>query len=60
MTRLYAARKLLALGPLTLADFIEITGWPARRARQTLAALTDRGFIEYEGNTRCGLYRSAE
>lgn len=56
MTRLYAAQKLLSLGPLCLADFIEITGWPRKAARKTLAALVERGRVEYRGNTRKGLY----
>jgi hypothetical protein len=59
MTRLYAAQKLLALGPLELADFIEITGWPRKAARKTLAALVERGCIEYRGNTRKGFYEVA-
>lgn len=56
MTRLYAAQKLLSLGPLCLSEFVEITGWPRKAARQTLAALTERGLVEYRGNTRRGVY----
>lgn len=56
MTRLYAAQKLLALGPLELADFIEITGWPRKAARKTLAALVELGLAEYRGTTQKGVY----
>lgn len=56
MTRLYAAQKLLSLGPLCLSEFVEITGWPRKAARKTLAALVERGCIEYRGNTHKGFY----
>lgn len=56
MTRLYAAQKLLSLGPLCLADFIEITGWPRKAARKTLAALVELGLAQYRGTTQRGVY----
>lgn len=56
MTRLYAAQKLLSLDPLCLSEFVEITGWPRKAARQTLAALTERGLAEYRGTTQRGVY----
>lgn len=56
MTRLYAAQKLLSLGPLCLSEFVEITGWPRKAARQTLAALRERDAISYYGTTQVGFY----
>lgn len=56
MTRLYAAQKLLSLGPLCLSEFVEITGWPRKAARSTLAALIERGLAEYRGTTQRGVY----
>lgn len=53
MTRAHAARRLLALGPLTLAEFVEITGWPYRQCVRLLEYLRDHGDIEHE---RGGLY----
>lgn len=53
MTRAHAARRLLALGPLTLAEFVEITGWPYRQCVRLLEYLCDRGEVQHE---RCGVY----
>lgn len=39
MTRTEAAIKLLRLGPLTLREFVEITGWGYRCCLRTLASL---------------------
>lgn len=39
MSRAHAARQLLALGPLTFREFVEITGWPRRAARYWLDVL---------------------
>lgn len=36
MTRVHAARQLLALGPLTPREFREITGWPGEVCRNTI------------------------
>jgi hypothetical protein len=41
MTRTYAAKRLLEHGPLTAAQFIEITGWKERTCRRTLQQLLD-------------------
>lgn len=41
MTRTYAAKRLLEHGPLTAAQFIEITGWEERTCRRTLQQLVD-------------------
>lgn len=41
MTRTYAARQLLALGPLSFGQFTEITGWPAAVCRRVLSYLVD-------------------
>lgn len=56
MTRAHAARRLLALGPLTLAEFVEITGWPYRQCVRLLEYLRDHGDIEHE---RGGVYEVA-
>lgn len=39
MTRTYAARRLLELGPLTLPEFHAITGWERRACLRTLSTL---------------------
>lgn len=36
------AQKLLAHGPLTANEFVEITGWPDKVARRTLQWLLER------------------
>lgn len=41
MTRTYAARQLLALGPLSFREFMEITGWPFKTCRRVLSYLVD-------------------
>ncbi|WP_225784683.1 hypothetical protein [Xenophilus sp. Marseille-Q4582] len=56
MTRAYAARQLLRLGPLTLGEFVTCTGWPIAAARKTLAALVEAGQVVYRGNTQRGVY----
>jgi hypothetical protein len=42
MTRTHAAIQLLKHGPLTMLEFVEITGWTYSRCRQTLGYLVDR------------------
>ena len=50
MTRTHAARQLLALGPLTMAEFVEITGWPVSACRRVLSYLVDDlGEVSREG-----------
>lgn len=39
------AQKLLAHGPLTAIEFVEITGWPDKAARRTLQWLHERGVL---------------
>jgi len=57
MTRVHAAKQLLAHGPLSLAQFVEITGWPYVKCRKTLGYLVDGcGMVIREA----GLYRIAE
>lgn len=56
MTRTHAARQLLRHGPLTLGEFITITGWPKKSARKTLGWLVERGDVIYRGNTQRGVY----
>jgi hypothetical protein len=56
VTRVHAARQLLALGPLPLCEFIEITGWPRKVARKVLAGQVERGVFGYAGTTWRGLY----
>jgi hypothetical protein len=41
MTRTHAARQLLALGPLSLAEFVTFTGWPYTTCRRVLSHLVD-------------------
>jgi hypothetical protein len=43
VTRVHAIRCLLQHGPLTTAEIITITGWPARQARRAVYALSDWG-----------------
>ncbi|RYE43946.1 MAG: hypothetical protein EOP24_26215 [Hyphomicrobiales bacterium] len=59
MTRTHAALQLLRLGPLTRADFIEITGWGVKRADKILQWLRETGRVEYRGTSQRGLYRVA-
>jgi hypothetical protein len=47
MTRTHAARQLLALGPLSLPEFMEITGWPYRCCVKTLARLRCTREVRY-------------
>jgi hypothetical protein len=56
MTRKHTALQLLRLGPLTRAEFIEITGWPAKKAAKVLHWLRDLGEISYQGTTQRGVY----
>lgn len=39
MTRHYAAMRLLEHGPLSVQEFIEITGWRANAARKVLSRM---------------------
>lgn len=41
MTRTYAARQLLALGPLSFGEFVTVTGWPVNSCRRVLSYLVD-------------------
>jgi len=41
MTRTHAARQLLALGPLSLGEFVTVTGWPVAACRRVLSYLVD-------------------
>lgn len=45
MTRMHAAHQVLRLGPLSLPDFVEVTGWRYRSCVRTLQALRRRGLI---------------
>jgi hypothetical protein len=47
MTRAHAARQLLALGPLTLPEFVEITGWSYRCCVLVLASLRGLQQVRY-------------
>jgi hypothetical protein len=59
MTRNHAARRLLEHGPLTLAEFLAITGWPYRAAQATLTRLLDAGDVEAEKDAHRNTYRIA-
>ena len=52
MTRVSIASKLLAHGPLTFREFLEITGWPYKTARQTISWLQITGRITFDGAWR--------
>ena len=39
MKKSYAALQLLSLGPLSLKEFIETTGWPSRSCSKVLYRL---------------------
>jgi len=45
MTRKHAAQRLLQHGPLAMADFVAITGWPKDQAVRTLQSLLAQGSI---------------
>ncbi len=52
MTRAYAARKLLELGPLEFREFVAITGWPYRVCRGVISHLQAAGRIVFDGAWR--------
>lgn len=45
MPRTYAAKRLLEHGPLSMAQFKEITGWKVRHAHRTMQNLVDAGVV---------------
>ena len=51
MTRTYAAKRLLEHGPLTFREFVQITGWPAKVAKNALFALVELGIARYAGHS---------
>lgn len=51
MTREYAARRLLEHGPLTHAQLVQITGWPAKSVSCVMRKL------RYAGHARRGRNR---
>ena len=53
MTRDHIALQLLAHGPLSRAEFVEITGWALTTCTRTLAALVDTGELQ---QPRRGVY----
>ena len=60
MTRAHAARALLAHGPLTLAEFLEVTRWPYRSAQGVLSRLIEAGHVESQRiGRRSNQYRLA-
>lgn len=46
MTRTHAARMLLAHGPLSMAQFKEITGWQPKHSLNTIKALLMTGVVQ--------------
>ena len=56
MSRPYAALQLLAHGPLSRAEFVEITGWGKSSCARILAALLDTGALN---RPRRGVYAVA-
>lgn len=57
MTRAEVARKLLAMGPLTMREFRETTGWPQRCCIRVLAYLRELGHVRLD--RRGGAYEVA-
>ena len=55
MTRTYAARRLLEHGPLSMAQFKEITGWNPKHSCNTIKALLMSGAVVA---TKCHRLRS--
>jgi hypothetical protein len=52
MTRTHCARQLLALGPLSFGEFVNVTGWPITSCRRVLSYLVDcRGEVSRNGGT---------
>lgn len=47
MTRVHAAKQLLSLGPLSLREFVEITGWEYRCCLRVLKFLREVQAIRY-------------
>ena len=60
MTRTYAAKRLLEHGPLTLREFVSITGWEYHASQRTLEQLIETGIVVSErlARKKC-LYRLA-
>jgi predicted ArsR family transcriptional regulator len=49
MTRQYCMLKLLELGPLSVRECREITGWPPQVVRKTLERLRAEGLVQHSG-----------
>lgn len=43
--------QLLRLGPLSLSECVDITGWPYASVRQTVSYLRDKGTIQFNQET---------
>jgi len=57
MTKTYATIQLLRHGPLSMREFIEITGWTQKQARHALHHLIDNcGIVERVKRGVYGLY----
>lgn len=56
MTRKYAMLQLLALGPLTIHECYEITGWPQKSVRGVLQHLRNTCLVDHDGKWG-GVYR---
>lgn len=54
MTRTYIAKRLLEHGPLTAAQFREITGWKDRTPESALSNLMKTGLVRTV-RQKCGL-----
>jgi DNA-binding IclR family transcriptional regulator len=57
MTQHAVAIKLLEHGPLTLAQFCEIVGWPYRQCSVALSKLVDEGYVRRTAYRRYELFR---
>jgi hypothetical protein len=52
MTRTHAAQRLLAHGPLTFREFVEITGWSRYACMKTLGWLQETSRVVWDGAWR--------
>ena len=57
MTRTYVAVRLLEHGPLTLAEFVEITRWKVPRCNNVLIRLRSQGRVQRVNIGRRSCYR---
>lgn len=57
MTKRYAALKLLEHGPLTISEFLEITGWSMRSAWSVMEWMLENELVEAKGKKQKRYYK---